>query len=109
MRLLLISGMCIWLIACGQATAPSATGERISNYVSGLFDRQAREEAEQKCAKAADLRIGMSTQQVVNACGRSALQVADAVTADGQQQTWHYRNIYLLFVNGRLARIQLGQ
>jgi hypothetical protein len=105
MRLLLISGMCIWLIACGQATAPSATGERISNYVRGLFKGQ----EETDCAKAADLRIGMTAQEVANACGRSALQVTDAVRADGQQQTWHYRNIYLVFANGRLARIQLGQ
>ena len=105
MRLLLICALCLGLIACGQTT-PSATGEKISSYFNGLFNKQAQEEAEQKCAKAAELRIGMTTQEVANACGRSALQVMDAVTAEGPQQTWHYRNTYLVFANGRLARIQ---
>jgi hypothetical protein len=108
MRLLLISASCIGLIACGQ-TSPGATTERISNYFSGLFNKQAQEEAEQRCAKVTDLRIGMSTQEVVNACGRSALQVTDAVTADGNQQTWHYRDTYLIFANGKLAHIQREQ
>jgi hypothetical protein len=108
MRLLFISALCIGLIACGQ-TQPSATTERISNYFSELFNKQAQEEAEQRCAKVTELRIGMSTQEVVNACGRSALQVTDAVTADGNQQTWHYRDTYLIFANGKLARIQREQ
>src|SRR5262245_14643221 len=108
MRLFLIYAMCIWLIACGQTTTPSAT-ERISKSFNELFDRQAQEEAGQRCAKATDLRIGMSAQDVANACGRSALQVTDAVTAEGQQQTWHYRDTYLVFVHGKLARIQREQ
>ena len=108
MRLLLIAALCIGLTASGQ-TSPSATTERISNYVNGLFNRQAQEEGEQRCTKVADLRIGMSAQEVANACGRSALQVTDAVTAEGNQQTWHYRDTYLTFANGKLARIQREQ
>jgi hypothetical protein len=109
MRILLVFALCMGLIACGQQTSPSATSDRVSNYFSGLFNKQAQEEADQRCAKVTDLRIGMSTQEVVNACGRSALQVTDAITADGNQQTWHYRDAYLIFANGRLARIQRGQ
>ena len=74
MRLLLICALCLGLVACGQTT-PSATGEKISSYFNGLFNKQAQEEAQQKCAKAAELRIGMTNQEVANACGRSALQV----------------------------------
>jgi len=37
-------------------------------------------------------------------------KVADLpVTAEGNQQTWHYRDTYLTFANGKLARIQREQ
>ena len=48
----------------------------------------------------------MTTQEVVTACGGKPIQGTDAVTAGGPQQDWVYKEAFLVFTNGKLARIQ---
>jgi hypothetical protein len=100
MRLLSIAAMCIWLIACSQT--PTA------NFFSKFWNKQAQEEG--RCPNVRELVIGMTTQEVANACGSIPRQAVHAVTADGERQEWsYYTEAYLVFVNGKLARIQREQ
>jgi hypothetical protein len=90
-RLLSIATMCIWLIACSQ-----------------FGNKQAQEEG--KCPNIGELVVGMTTQEVANACGSIPHQAVHAVTSDGKRQEWaYYKEAYLVFVNGKLARIQREQ
>jgi len=90
MRLLSIAAMCIWLIACSQ-----------------FGNKQAQEEG--KCPNIGALVVGMTSQEVANACGSIPHKAVNAVT-DGQRQEWaYYKEAYLVFVNGKLARIQREQ
>ena len=95
--------MCIWLIACGQTT-PSATTEGISKYFGKLWNKQ--DHVEGTCPKASELVTGMTAQEVVTACGGRPIQFTDAVTAEGPQQDWVYKETFLVFTNGKLARIR---
>ena len=47
--------------------------------------------------------MGMTTQEVANACGSTPRQAVHAVTADGERQEWSYKEAYLVFANGKLA------
>jgi len=102
MRLLSIAAMCIWLIACSQTPT-----EQASNFFSKFWNKQAQEEG--RCPNIRELVIGMTTQEVANACGSIPRQATHAVTADGERQEWAYKEAYLVFANGKLARIQREQ
>ena len=102
MRSLSIAAMCIWLIACSQTPT-----EQASNLFNKFWNKQAQEEG--RCPNIGALVIGMTSQQVANACGSTPHQAVNAVT-DGQRQEWaYYKEAYLVFVNGKLARIQREQ
>jgi hypothetical protein len=101
MRLLLISAMCIGLIACGQTT------EDFAKYFGKLSNKQDRVEG--TCPKASELAVGMTTEQVVAACGSKPIHSTDTVTTDGPRQEWVYKETFLVFANGKLARIQPAQ
>ena len=102
MRLLSIAAMCIWLIACSQTPT-----EQASNLLSKFWNKQAQEEG--RCPNIRELTIGMTTKEVSNACGSIPRQAMHAVATDGERQEWYYKEAYLVFVNGKLARIQREQ
>ena len=94
--------MCIWLIACSQTPT-----EQASNLFNKFWNKQAQVEG--RCPNIGELAIGMTTQEVVNACGSVPRQAVHAVTTGGEQQEWTYKEAYLVFANGKLARIQREQ
>ena len=99
MRSLSIAAMCIWLIACSQTPT-----EQASNLFNKFWNKQAQETG--RCPNVGELVIGMTTQEVANACGSTPRQAVHAVTADGERQEWSNKEAYLVFANGKLASIQ---
>src|SRR5262249_45538871 len=97
MRSLSIAAMCICLIACSQTPT-----EQVSNLFNKFWNKQAQEE---RCPNIGELVIGMTTQEVANACGSIPRQAIHAVTADGERQEWSYKEAYLVFANGKLEQI----
>lgn len=72
------------------------------NLQAAVADREQKE----RCAKASELTIGLTTQEVLTVCGRGPLNAVDSVTVEGKREAWVYRDTSLLFMNGKLARIQ---
>jgi hypothetical protein len=97
---LLIAVLCIGLSACAGSI------EQLASTDPGGDQQANPPEQGEKCAKLGELRIGMTTSQVLSACGRRPLRTSDLITRDGKKLTvWTYGKSYLHLSNDQLVQI----
>jgi hypothetical protein len=99
MRLLVVA-LCIGLGACAGSL------EQLASTDQGGDQQANPPEQTETCEKLGELRIGMTTSQVLSVCGRRPLRTSDLVTRDGKKLTvWTYRKSYLHLSNDQLVQI----
>jgi hypothetical protein len=111
MRLKMFLVMCIQLAGCAQTPTPPPTDPASNPYLSDPSVRRLIEDVQRMrkgCPRTDELKIGMSTQQVLSICGKP-FRSMETVTAEGKKEGWAYagpNEAYLYFLNGALIRIQ---
>ena len=57
------------------------------------------------CAKLSELKIGMTTAQVVSACGQRPIRTSDFITRDAKVEVGVYTNSKLNLTDDKLVKI----
>ena len=99
---LLIAATCICLSACAGSL------EQLASTDSEGENQQTNQPAVQgeACAKLSELKIGMTTSQVLSACGQRPIRTSDIITTGGKKiVVWVYRNSKLHLTDDKLVQI----
>ena len=108
---LVVAVTCVCLGACARPPEPPATTDLNSNpsYIEmkGEAQQTTEREERERCAKINELKIGMTTSQVLLTCAGRPLRDSKVITRGGKMEmTWAYRDSYLHFVDGKLSNIK---
>jgi hypothetical protein len=101
MRLCIAAG-CICLSACAGSL------EQVVSTDSEEKSQQTNQPTIQggACAKLSELKIGMTTAQVVSACGQRPIRTSDLITRDAKKvEVWVYTNSKLNLTDDKLVKI----
>ena len=99
---LLVAALCVCLSACVGSV------DQLASTDSEEGDRQTHQSTVQDelCANLSDLKIGMTTSQVLSACTQKPIRTSDLITRDGKKVVvWVYRNSKLQLVGDKLVQI----
>jgi hypothetical protein len=94
----LIAATCICLSAC--------TGS-LEKLVSTDSEEKEHQPTGQggACTKLSELKIGMTTQEVISACGQRPNRTSDVIGGGKKVEIWIYRNGTLHLTEDKLVRI----
>jgi hypothetical protein len=100
MRLSIAAG-CICLSACAGSL------EQVVSTDSEEKSQQTNQPTIQggACAKLSELKIGMTTAQVVSACGQRPIRTSDLITNAKKVEVWVYTNSKLNLTDDKLVKI----
>ena len=101
MRLCIAAG-CLCLSACAGSL------EQVASTDSEEKSQQTNQPTIQvgACAKLSELKIGMTTAQVVSACGQRPIRTSDLITRDAKKvEVWVYTNSKLNLTDDKLVKI----
>jgi hypothetical protein len=99
---LLIAATCICLSAC------AGSREQLASTDSEGGHQQTDQPAVkgEACAKLSELKIGMTTSQVLSACGQRPIRTSDIITGDRKKVVvWVYGNSKLNLTDDKLVQI----
>jgi hypothetical protein len=99
---LFIAAACICLSAC------AGSREQIVSTDPEEKNQQPNQPTIQggACAKLSELKIGMTTAQVVSACGQRPIRTSDLITRDAKKvEVWVYTNSKLNLTDDKLVKI----
>ena len=96
---MLIAATCICLSAC------TGSLEKLASTDSEGKEQQPKGQAG-ACTKLSELKIGMTTAQVVSACGQRPIRTSDLITRDAKKvEVWVYTNSKLNLTDDKLVKI----
>lgn len=97
MRLLIVAAF-LCLGACAETTP---------DLNSNVDMTKEAQQAAGRCAKIAELTLGMTTSQVVSSCERTPQRTQEVIIKGGKHQIlWSYTNGHLEFESDKLTRIR---
>jgi hypothetical protein len=99
---LLIAATCMCLSACAGSL------EQFASTGSEDKDEQTNQSKVQggACAKLSELKIGMTTPEVLSACGQRPIRTSDFITRNAKKvEVWIYANSKLHLTDDKLVQI----
>jgi hypothetical protein len=98
-NLVVIVATCQCLCACTQIIDSASTDTATSQRAAG-------QEQGAGCAKASELREGMTTAQILSVCERKPQRTSDMITRDGKKLTvWVYGSTSLQLTDDKIIKI----
>ncbi|MGC1993288.1 MAG: hypothetical protein WA704_04950 [Pseudolabrys sp.] len=94
----LIAAACICLSAC------TGSLEKLASTDSEEKDRQPTGQGG-ACKKFGELKIGMTTTEVVSACGQKPIRTSDIISGGKKVEIWIYTNSRLHLTEDKLVKI----